>query len=373
MWKQIACASAAIAATFLLLPRAGANKNFVPDWTFQGSSLGAARTLGNAELARGKRRDRGYAQDRRGRLADSRQAASGRAVRIHIPLHRRLPRGRDAARAVDTGRNSRRLRRVAGGRKSRGRICIETRSAGPRNPTRTAQSGGSARSGSSRHRRKADEAARRPRRRQGRRDEAGGRTRLRAGRHCLRTRPTPVLLTPTGRTSGTRSRSSSTPTIFACGSTMDRRAEAPTARPTRISRSTAPWRCTSEARAKSGSNKWNSKIWAGAFCRTKRYPAASASSASAISTTPGPRRRRISITTASWISSPVHSIISDPITRSRAKSIPARPRPWARNTRRRRSTSPTTTPAMAGRTFWSPAGRAMVAVRQPEGRVAPLG
>jgi hypothetical protein len=33
---------------FLLLPRAGANKNFVPDWTFQGSSLGAARTLGNA-------------------------------------------------------------------------------------------------------------------------------------------------------------------------------------------------------------------------------------------------------------------------------------------------------------------------------------
>jgi hypothetical protein len=37
-----------MAALFLLLPRAGANKNFVPDWTFQGSSLGAARTLGNA-------------------------------------------------------------------------------------------------------------------------------------------------------------------------------------------------------------------------------------------------------------------------------------------------------------------------------------
>ena len=48
MWKRFACVSAAIGAMFLLLPRAGANKNFVPDWTFQGSSLGAARTLGNA-------------------------------------------------------------------------------------------------------------------------------------------------------------------------------------------------------------------------------------------------------------------------------------------------------------------------------------
>jgi len=48
MWKQFACVSAAIAAMFLVLPRAGANKNFVPDWTFQGSSLGAARTLGSA-------------------------------------------------------------------------------------------------------------------------------------------------------------------------------------------------------------------------------------------------------------------------------------------------------------------------------------
>jgi hypothetical protein len=48
MWKRIACVSAVVAAMFLLLPRAGANKNFVPDWTFQGSSLAAARTLGNA-------------------------------------------------------------------------------------------------------------------------------------------------------------------------------------------------------------------------------------------------------------------------------------------------------------------------------------
>jgi hypothetical protein len=48
MWKQIACGSLALIGTCLILPRAGANKNFVPDWTFQGSSLPAARTIGNA-------------------------------------------------------------------------------------------------------------------------------------------------------------------------------------------------------------------------------------------------------------------------------------------------------------------------------------
>src|SRR5579862_1237162 len=49
MWKQIVCASLAIGATCLVLPRAGANKNFVADWTFQGSSLAAARIIGNAD------------------------------------------------------------------------------------------------------------------------------------------------------------------------------------------------------------------------------------------------------------------------------------------------------------------------------------
>src|SRR4051794_4959402 len=33
----------------LLVRPAAANKNFVPDWTFKGSSLGTWRTLGNAE------------------------------------------------------------------------------------------------------------------------------------------------------------------------------------------------------------------------------------------------------------------------------------------------------------------------------------
>jgi Domain of Unknown Function (DUF1080)/FG-GAP-like repeat len=49
MWKKIGCGILAIAGAFLLLPRAGANKNFVPDWTFSGSSLASARTLGGAE------------------------------------------------------------------------------------------------------------------------------------------------------------------------------------------------------------------------------------------------------------------------------------------------------------------------------------
>src|ERR1051325_10656446 len=48
MYKQIGCAILTAAASFLLLPRAGANKNFIADWTFQGSSLTAMRTLGNA-------------------------------------------------------------------------------------------------------------------------------------------------------------------------------------------------------------------------------------------------------------------------------------------------------------------------------------
>jgi len=49
MWRQIGSGILAIASTFLLLPPAGANKNFVPDWTFQGSSLGSWRSLGEAD------------------------------------------------------------------------------------------------------------------------------------------------------------------------------------------------------------------------------------------------------------------------------------------------------------------------------------
>src|SRR5207248_6024544 len=48
MYKQIGCGMVVIAGTFLLLPGAGANKNFVPDWTFHGSSLTSMRTVGDA-------------------------------------------------------------------------------------------------------------------------------------------------------------------------------------------------------------------------------------------------------------------------------------------------------------------------------------
>src|SRR5208283_2445041 len=49
MWKGISCGVLAIVGTCLLLPRAGGNKNFVPDWTFKGSSLGSFRMLGDAQ------------------------------------------------------------------------------------------------------------------------------------------------------------------------------------------------------------------------------------------------------------------------------------------------------------------------------------
>jgi len=49
MRKKIGCAVLAGAGAILLLPRAGANKNFVPDWTFAGSSLASARILGGAD------------------------------------------------------------------------------------------------------------------------------------------------------------------------------------------------------------------------------------------------------------------------------------------------------------------------------------
>jgi hypothetical protein len=48
MWKRIGYAILAIAGTFLFVHHAEANKNFVPDWAFQGSSLTSMHTLGDA-------------------------------------------------------------------------------------------------------------------------------------------------------------------------------------------------------------------------------------------------------------------------------------------------------------------------------------
>jgi hypothetical protein len=49
MWKQIGCGILTVAGICLLMCPAAANKNFVPDWTFKGSSLGTWRTLGDAD------------------------------------------------------------------------------------------------------------------------------------------------------------------------------------------------------------------------------------------------------------------------------------------------------------------------------------
>ncbi|MEO8596078.1 MAG: FG-GAP-like repeat-containing protein [Candidatus Solibacter sp.] len=48
MWKLIGSGALAVAGTFLLLSPAKANKNFIPDWTFKGSSLTAFKTVGDA-------------------------------------------------------------------------------------------------------------------------------------------------------------------------------------------------------------------------------------------------------------------------------------------------------------------------------------
>ena len=49
MWKQVGCGILALAGMGLLMRPASANRNFLPDWTFQGSSLGTWRTLGDAD------------------------------------------------------------------------------------------------------------------------------------------------------------------------------------------------------------------------------------------------------------------------------------------------------------------------------------
>jgi Domain of Unknown Function (DUF1080)/FG-GAP-like repeat len=51
MWKRLGLATALLTtiSTILLAPPAQANKNFLPDWSFQGSSLRAFRTLGDVD------------------------------------------------------------------------------------------------------------------------------------------------------------------------------------------------------------------------------------------------------------------------------------------------------------------------------------
>ena len=49
MCKKVYCGILTLAGMVLLMSPAAANKNFIPDWTFTGSSLGQWRTLGGAD------------------------------------------------------------------------------------------------------------------------------------------------------------------------------------------------------------------------------------------------------------------------------------------------------------------------------------
>src|SRR3954453_22581292 len=49
MRKHVLCGIAAAVGIGLLIRPAAANKNFVPDWTFKGSSLSSFRMLGEAD------------------------------------------------------------------------------------------------------------------------------------------------------------------------------------------------------------------------------------------------------------------------------------------------------------------------------------
>ena len=175
MWKRIGCGIVAAAGALLMLPRAGANKNFVPDWTFQGSSLGSARTLGSADW-----------RAENGEIVGTPKTAEGGWLILDKPLQdvqfastfrcsARLPGGRDAARAIDAGGHPRGLRGIARRRKPRGCLRRETRSAGPRGQAGTAQAG--VRYGPVPHSAARGRGARRSRARRARRR----RTRLRSG------------------------------------------------------------------------------------------------------------------------------------------------------------------------------------------------
>ncbi len=49
MWKRMVWGTASVAGMFLWTLQAAANRNFIPDWSFQGSSLGQFRTLGDVD------------------------------------------------------------------------------------------------------------------------------------------------------------------------------------------------------------------------------------------------------------------------------------------------------------------------------------
>ena len=79
------CVERRVAAVF-------ANRNFVPDWTFKGSSLAGLSDGRSRGVESGERRNRWDADLAGGRMAVSRQVAAGRAICRQRPLPRRLYR-----------------------------------------------------------------------------------------------------------------------------------------------------------------------------------------------------------------------------------------------------------------------------------------
>ena len=228
---------------FLLLPRAGANKNFVPDWTFQGSSLGAARTLGNASWRAENGEIVGTPKTAEGGwlildkpLQDVQFASTFRCTggcRAGVMLRTQstpegmqgvyvaLPEGENpaAAFALKLDPQGREIQREPLNRAGRhGPVHRATAGKRTGRPGACPAGRGGGRAGGGRGFGPAALPAE---------------LALHPSRLCL-----PAERVESAGDHPRRQLSSRR------GSMMDRRAEAPTARPTRTSRSTAPWRCT---------------------------------------------------------------------------------------------------------------------------------
>jgi hypothetical protein len=115
MRKQIVCGTVLAAGIVLLMRPASANRNFVPDWTFKGSSVATSRSIGDADWRAENGEIVGKSRTPAGGWLILDKPLEKRRVRFHIPLHQRLPNRRDGADSIDAGGNSRRLCGIAGG------------------------------------------------------------------------------------------------------------------------------------------------------------------------------------------------------------------------------------------------------------------
>ena len=90
MSKKFLYGTTAAAALLVSVLFAAVPTSFVPDSTFQGSTLKGWHVLGQAGWRAEKGEIIGSPKKRRRRLADARQAVSGHRLLRIVPLHRRL-------------------------------------------------------------------------------------------------------------------------------------------------------------------------------------------------------------------------------------------------------------------------------------------